>query len=345
MLNAGLLGQLWACSRYSGNARHLTGAKKQKTPTAALALEILLLVLREQGCGELGRAQSEGGRREALPQNGHAVWGLLAGSLAHPASSGWVHGTWRPASPLPAWHGGLLGGGRPPFPVAGVVSLSQCGGVGFRGGHLPGVQAGPVRQSILGSWRLRRGEARSSSSSPAGELGSPGGALEASAGHHPDKLCEGTGRGGEKTAQSGPLRLPPPNLQISLGSECPPPASIATAPARGWPPPAIQPLPIHLVHSSWWGAVSSTQLTPLKPLRAPHGKMSNILLPAARLSLLGPQLTSLSRLTPPSLCSDHPDLPRGAAGTLTLPPPLSSPASCLPSLLFLLTRRDCLQQF
>lgn len=61
----------------------------------------------------------------------------------------------------------------PPFPVAGVVSLSQCGGVGVRGGHLPGVQAGPIRQYILGSQRLRRGrgEASSGSSSPLPPVG------------------------------------------------------------------------------------------------------------------------------------------------------------------------------
>lgn len=213
-------GRLWAQSWHSGNTHRLTRPKKQKTPTAALALEILLLVLRERGCGELGRARSKGGRREALPWGGHAVWGLLAGSLARPASSGWVHGTWHPASPLPAWHGGLLSGGRPPFPVVGIVSLSQCGGVGVRGGHLPGVQAGPVRQSILGSRRLRRGEAHSGSSSPTGELGSPGGALAASAGHHPDKLCEGTGPGGEKTAESGPAQAAPSRSSRDLS---PPP--------------------------------------------------------------------------------------------------------------------------
>lgn len=74
-----------------------------------------------------------------------------------PVSSDWAHGTWRLACPLAAWHCGLLAGGRP-FPVAGVVSLSQCGGVGIRGGHLPGVQAGPIRQYILGSGHLLRSE-------------------------------------------------------------------------------------------------------------------------------------------------------------------------------------------
>lgn len=57
----------------------------------------------------------------------------------------------------------------PPFPVAGVVSLSQCGGAGVRGGHLPGVQAGPIRQYVPGSGRRRRrrrDEASSGSSSP-----------------------------------------------------------------------------------------------------------------------------------------------------------------------------------
>ena len=57
---------------------------------------------------------------------------------------------------------------------------------------------------------------------PGGELGSPGGALTASAGHHPDKLWEGTGqdRVGRKepsgpaqdTASKSPsdLSAPPP---------------------------------------------------------------------------------------------------------------------------------------
>jgi hypothetical protein len=58
---------------------------------------------------------------------------------------------------LSAWHDCRLGtaaspAAGAPFPVAGVVSLSQCGGVGVRGGHLPGVQAGPVRHRT--SWAL-----------------------------------------------------------------------------------------------------------------------------------------------------------------------------------------------
>lgn len=73
-----------------------------------------------------------------------------------PAATGHM-ALWRLAYPLAAWHCGLLAGGRP-FPVAGVVSLSQCGGVGIRGGHLPGVQAGPIRQYILGSGHLLRSE-------------------------------------------------------------------------------------------------------------------------------------------------------------------------------------------
>lgn len=64
-----------------------------------------------KGLGELGR---EGAER-LCPRGRHAVWGLLAGSLAHPASSGWADGTWRLACPLPAWHCGLLAGGRPLF--------------------------------------------------------------------------------------------------------------------------------------------------------------------------------------------------------------------------------------
>lgn len=101
----------------------------------------------------------------------------------------------------------------PLFPVAGAVSLSQCGGVGVRGGHLPGVQAGPIRQCILGSRQLWRGEASSGSSSPhLWELGSPGGAITASAGHHPDKLWEGRGEGGEKAEVRAQLRTKPPNL-------------------------------------------------------------------------------------------------------------------------------------
>ena len=66
--------------------------------------------------------------------------------------------------------------GAPPFPVAKVVSLFHSAeGWGSGVGHLPGVQAGPVRQYILGSgrrrrrrrWRRRQGEASSGSSSPA----------------------------------------------------------------------------------------------------------------------------------------------------------------------------------
>lgn len=286
-------GRLWAQSWHSGNTHRLTRPKKQKTPTAALALEILLLVLREQGCGELGRAQSEGGRRKALPRGGHAVWGLLAGSVARPASSGWVHGTWHPASPLLAWHSGLLGGGRPPFPVAGIVSLSQCGGVGVRGGHLPGVQAGPVRQSILGSRRLRRSEARSGSSSPTGELGSPGGALAASAGHHPDKLCEGTGPGGEKIAESGPAQAAPSKSSRDLS-----PPTITTAPLG----PSSHSASSNPSCAQQLAGACLIYLAPLKPLRAPCGKMSNILLLASRASMLWPQLMSLSHssFSPPT---------------------------------------------
>lgn len=113
-----------------------------------------------------------------------------AGGLPGPPSRPRL-GSWHlaPGTTLLAWHCGLLLGGRPPFPVAGVVSLSQCGGVGVWGGHLPGVQAGPVREFIPASRQLRWGEACSGSSPPhPWELGNPGGALAASARHHPDKL-------------------------------------------------------------------------------------------------------------------------------------------------------------
>lgn len=90
----------------------------------------------------------------------------------------------------------------------------------------PGVQAGPIGQYILGSRQLQRGEASSGSSCPhLWELGSPGGALPASAGHHPDKLWEGIGGGGEEAAVRAQLRALSPNLpQIGV------PLSMATAP-------------------------------------------------------------------------------------------------------------------
>lgn len=141
-----------------------------------------------------------------------------------PAATGHM-ALWRLAYPLAAWHCGLLAGGRP-FPVAGIVSLSQCGGVGIRGGHLPGVQAGPIRQYILGSGHLlrsERGELRSFP--PQVGVGSPGEALEASAGHHPDELWEGD-RNGWRPCQSGASTelYHRRSVRIALASRLLPPA-------------------------------------------------------------------------------------------------------------------------
>lgn len=52
-----------------------------------------------------------------------------------PATAGHMAlGAWHDSAGLALWPPPRR---APPFPVAGVVSLSQCGGVGFRGGHLP----------------------------------------------------------------------------------------------------------------------------------------------------------------------------------------------------------------
>lgn len=113
----------------------------------------------------------------------------------------------------------------PPFPVAGVVSLSQCGGVGVRGGHLPGVQAGPIRQYILGSQQLLRGEASSALLPACGSWQTWRSPSVASARHHPDKLWEGTGAGGDSGNQNQQRTLWPGPLLITPASRlcCPPP--------------------------------------------------------------------------------------------------------------------------
>lgn len=75
-----------------------------------------------------------------------------AGRLPGPPSQQWL-GTWHLAPCVTSVGLALWPPCRraPPFPVAGVVSLSQCGGVGVRGGHLPGCRQAP---SASTSWAL-----------------------------------------------------------------------------------------------------------------------------------------------------------------------------------------------
>lgn len=83
--------------------------------------------------------------------------------------------------------------------------------VGVRGGHLPGVQAGPLHQSILalGSCSSGREELWPLFSRP-WELGSPGGPPGLS-GTSSGQTLVGTGEG-EKAAVRAPLRTRPPSL-------------------------------------------------------------------------------------------------------------------------------------
>ena len=108
-------------------------------------------------------------------------------------------------------------------------SFSQCGGVGVRGGHLPGVQAGPVRQYILGSGRRRRrrrrrrrqGEASSGSSSPA-----PRSLAVLEGPWRPQRDIirtnsavregRGDGRGWGESSSQGPGHCPPPSSDRCL---------------------------------------------------------------------------------------------------------------------------------
>lgn len=132
---------------------------------------------------------------------GHTCCVGSAGGLPGPPSQQRL-GTWHSA-PCTSSTGLALWPPRrraPPFPVAGVVSLSQCGGVGVRGGHLPGVQAGPIRQYILGSRQLLRGEASSALLPACGSWQSWRSPSAASAGHHPDKLCEVTDSSNQEPA-------------------------------------------------------------------------------------------------------------------------------------------------
>lgn len=184
---------------------HLTSARR-KGPHDCLSLGNIFIGseitgLRRAGTGtELRRAA-----RGFAP--GQTCCVGSAGRLPGPPSQQWL-GTWHLAPCMTSAGLALWPPCRraPPFPVAGVVSLSQCRG-GGPGWAPPRVQAGPFHQYILGSRRLRRGEASSGFSSPRlWELGSPGGALTASAGHHPDKLWEGTGEGREKAAVRAPAQ-------------------------------------------------------------------------------------------------------------------------------------------
>ena len=148
----------------------------------------------------------------------------------------------------------------PPFPVAGVVSLSQCGGEGVQGGHLPGVQAGPFRQSILGSRRLRRGEARSGSSSPARGGGGSLAVLEGPSRPQRDIIRTNSGRAQDRTgwgerSLSGPAQDTASKSPSDLSAPPPPPPLTQLLP-RGWSPTALRSLPVHLAHSSGapgWG--------------------------------------------------------------------------------------------
>lgn len=145
-----------------------------------------------------------------------------------PAATGHM-ALWRLAYPLAAWHCGLLAGGRP-FPVAGVVSLSQCGGVGIRGGHLPGVQAGPIRQYILGSGHLlrsERGELRSfpPASGSWQSWRSPGGLSGTSSGR--------TLGGRQEWVETVPVRSQYRTLPPSVRPYCP---GFEAAPPRPPPP-------------------------------------------------------------------------------------------------------------
>ena len=102
-------------------------------------------------------------------------------------------------------------------------SFSQCGGVGVRGGHLPGVQAGPVRQYIPGSGRRRRrrGEASSGSSPAPRSLA----VLEGPWRSQRDIIRTNSAAGAGRKQQSGRRTLTPhlPQIDASL--------------ARLWPPP------------------------------------------------------------------------------------------------------------
>lgn len=134
----------------------------------------------------------------------------------------------------------------PLFPVAGAVSLSQCGGVGVRGGHLPGVQAGPIRQCILGSRQRWRGEASSGSSSPTcGSLA----VLEGPSRPQRDIIRTNSGRVEERVGRKQKSGLSSGrSLPISLRSVSPSPLPLLLTPC--WSPTSIQPLQSHLLHNS-----------------------------------------------------------------------------------------------
>lgn len=143
-----------------------------------------------------------------------------------PASSGWAHGTWCLACPLPAWHCGLLAGGRPLFPVARVVSLSQCGGVGGSGvGTSPGCRQAPSASTSWAFGSYCGGEASSALLPACGSWQTWRSPSGASARHHPDKLWEGTETGVESGSQSQQRTLGPGPSSSPLLRGCAVPTS------------------------------------------------------------------------------------------------------------------------
>lgn len=214
-----------------------------------------------------------------MPWGGHAVRG----------------GCWQAPWPTPpAAAGSMALGARRDLCWLGTVASSSAGAPlsscrscesftvrrGGGPGWAPPWGAGrPLPPVHLGSRRLRRGEACSGSSSPArGELGSPGGALTASAGHHPDKLWEGTGQ--DRVGRKEPVRPSSGHsLQVSLGSERPP--SIDIAPTSGAGPLQLSGLSQSILRTAAGpqdGGFLICIPDPSETSQAPHWITSNILM-------------------------------------------------------------------
>lgn len=156
-----------------------------------------------------------------------------------PAAAGYMAlGAWRDLCRLGTVASSSAGA---PFPVAGVVSLSQCGGVGVRGGHLPRCRQAP---SASTSWAL--GGYGGLRRAPAPLLPTCGSlaVLEGPSRPQRDIIRTNSGRAQERWGESSSQG----SVQGATSQSPCVPLPIATALTPCWSPTSIRPPPIH--HSS-----------------------------------------------------------------------------------------------
>lgn len=178
--------------------------------------------------------------------------GAAGGSLAHPASSSWVLGTWRPA------HLCRLGTGASSVAGAPLSSCRSCESFTVRRGGGPGCRQAP---SASPSWAL--GGCGGATRAPAPLL--PPGSLAVLEGPpwpQRDIIRTNSGRAQEhrQARQARELRR---RLQISLPDPRPRPL-LPRPPLPRWPSPALWPLSIHLGPRSWRGRCLSYTADPSK---------------------------------------------------------------------------------